>query len=193
MLKKESTYRDVHHELIKQCKKGKQKAQMQIYKLYYRAMFNTSLRIVNSAADAEDVMQDSFLDAFQKVDQYSEEGSFGGWLKRIVINNSLDFLNKKKSQIQLNDNLEVVEDTKDIDIDIDDEIKIQDLKKALEKIKDEYRIIISLYLFEGYDHEEISDILSISYNLSRTRYSRAKKKLLQEIQSIQKERSSIWA
>jgi len=191
MLKKESTYRDVHHELIKQCKKGKQKAQMQIYKLYYRAMFNTSLRIVNSAADAEDVMQDSFLDAFQKVDQYSEEGSFGGWLKRIVINNSLDFLNKKKSQIQLNDNLEVVEDTKDIDID--DEIKIQDLKKALEKIKDEYRIIISLYLFEGYDHEEISDILSISYNLSRTRYSRAKKKLLQEIQSIQKERSSIWA
>jgi RNA polymerase sigma-70 factor (ECF subfamily) len=191
MLKKKSTYRDVHHELIKQCKKGKQKAQMQIYKLYYRAMFNTSLRIVNSAADAEDVMQDSFLDAFQKVDQYSEEGSFGGWLKRIVINNSLDFLNKKKSQIQLNDNLEVVEDTKDIDID--DEIKIQDLKKALEKIKDEYRIIISLYLFEGYDHEEISDVLSISYNLSRTRYSRAKKKLLQEIQSIQKERSSIWA
>jgi len=191
MLKKKSTYRDVHHELIKQCKKGKQKAQMQIYKLYYRAMFNTSLRIVNSAADAEDVMQDSFLDAFQKVDQYSEEGSFGGWLKRIVINNSLNLIQKKKTLSQISDNLEIVEDFDDINIDA--EIKIQDLKKALEKIKDEYRIIISLYLFEGYDHEEISDVLSISYNLSRTRYSRAKKKLLDEIQSLQKERSSKWA
>jgi len=191
MLRNKSTYKDVHHDLIEQCKKGKQKAQMQIYKLYYKAMFNTSLRIVKSSSDAEDIMQDSFMDAFRKIEQYSEEGSFGGWLKRIVLNNSLDFLNKQKPQTELIDNLEVVEDSNENYEDF--KIKLKDVKTALEQIKDEYRVIISLYLFEGYDHEEICDILGVSYNLSRTRYSRAKKKLVEQMKSIQKERSIKWA
>lgn len=191
MFSKKTTYQDVHHDLIKQCKKGHQKAQMQIYKLYYKAMFNTSLRIVNTQADAEDIMQDSFLDAFQKLSQYTEEGSFGGWLKRIVINNSLDFVQKQKSHLELFDSLEVV-DNEDEKIP-DFQIKLKDVRTALNKIKDDYRIIISLYLFEGYDHEEISEVLGITYNLSRTRYSRAKKKLVEEIQIIQKERSFRWA
>ncbi len=191
MLRNKPIYQDVHHGLIKQCKKGQQKAQMQIYKLYYKAMFNTSLRIVKSGADAEDIMQDSFLDAFRKIEQYSEEGSFGGWLKRIVLNNSLDFLNKRKPHSELIENLEIVEDTEIHDEEL--EIKLKDVKHALKEIKDEYRIIISLYLFEGYDHEEICEILGISYNLSRTRYSRAKKKLVEKIKSIQKERSMKWA
>jgi RNA polymerase sigma-70 factor (ECF subfamily) len=136
-------------------------------------------------------MQESFLDAFQKLDQYSEEGSFGGWLKRIVVNNSIDFVNKHKLQTELNEHLEIVEDPS---ADYDEkEIRLKDIRTALKRIKDEYRIIISLYLFEGYDHEEISEILNISYNLSRTRYSRAKKKLQEEIESIQKERSFKWA
>lgn len=191
MLKKKSSYQDVHHDLIKQCKKGQQKAQMQIYKLYYKAMFNSSLRIVGNHTDAEDIMQESFLDAFQKLDQYTEEGSFGGWLKRIVINNSLDFIYKQKPQSEFSEHMEIVEDEFDTSDEI--EIKIAEIKTALGKIKDEYRIIISLFLFEGYDHEEICQILGISYNLSRTRYSRAKKKLLEEVLFIQKERSFRWA
>jgi len=191
MLRNKSIYKDVHHDLIKQCKKGQQKAQMQIYKLYYRAMFNASLRIVKSSSDAEDIMQDSFMDAFRKIEQYSEDGSFGGWIKRIVINNSLDFLNKQKTQVDINENMEIVDE---YDEDIENfEIKLKDVKIALDKIKDDYRVIISLYLFEGYDHEEICAILGISYNLSRTRYSRAKKRLIEEIKSIQKERSMKWA
>ena len=186
-----ATYRDTHHQLIAQCKKGEQRAQIQLYKLYYKAMFNSSLRIVKSKADAEDIMQDSFLDAFNKIQQYSEEGSFGGWMKRIVINNSLDYINKYKAQ-SINENLEIVEMTEDYEIP-DRDIKLKDIKTALGNIKDDYRIIISLYLFEGFDHEEICDILNISYNLSRTRYSRAKKKLLNEIMLIQKERSTKWA
>ncbi|NOR87561.1 MAG: sigma-70 family RNA polymerase sigma factor [Bacteroidales bacterium] len=193
MLKKKSIYRDVHHDLIRQCKKGQQKAQMQIYKLYYKAMYNTSLRIVSQAADAEDIMQDSFLDAFQKLNQYSEDGSFGGWLKRIVINNSLDFLHKQKPQTELSDHLEVVDNEEDSNVDIHTHLKIKDVKAALGKIKEEYRIMISLYLFEGYDHEEIGEILNISYSLSRTRYSRAKKKLLEVVKLIEKERSFKWA
>ncbi len=191
MWNNKSIYKDEHHELIKQCKKGQQKAQMQVYKLYYKAMFNSSLRIIGNKFDAEDMMQDSFLDAFRRIEQYKEEGSFGGWLKRIVINNSLDFVRQQKRETELPENLEIVDDT--IDSSAMDDIKLKDIKIAMEKIKKEYRIIISLYLFEGYDHEEICEILGISYNLSRTRYSRAKKKLLEEIQSIQKERSIKWA
>ena len=191
MLKKKSTYRDVHHELIKKCKKGHQRSQMQIYKLYYKAMFNTSYRIVGNKSDAEDIMQDSFIDAFQKIDQYGEDGSFGGWLKRIVVNNSLDHLHKHRNEFELNDYMEVVESEDESD-DIN-KIRLVDIKEALKKVKDEYRVIISLYLFDGYDHEEISEILNISYNLSRTRYSRARKKLKDEIEIIQKERSFKWA
>lgn len=191
MNKKNSTYKDVHHDLIEKCRKQNQRAQMQIYKLYYKAMFNSSLRIVGNTVDAEDIMQESFLDAFQKIEKYAEEGSFGGWLKRIVINNSLDYINKNRLQTEFNDHMEVVEQES---IDVDEiEIKLKDIRDALGKIKEDYRIIISLYVFEGYDHEEISEILNISYNLSRTRYSRAKSKLLEVIKGIQKERSFKWA
>lgn len=191
MSTKNSIYRDVHHNLIEKCRKQDQRSQMQIYKLYYKAMFNTSLRIVGNNGDAEDIMQESFLDAFQKLGQYTEEGSFGGWLKRIVVNNSIDFVNKNKLQTEFNEHLEVVEE-ESTDFD-EKEIRLKDIRDALGRIKDEYRIIISLFLFEGYDHEEISEILNISYNLSRTRYSRAKRKLTEEIESIQKERSFKWA
>lgn len=191
MSTKNSIYQDVHHSLIEKCRKQDQRSQMQIYKLYYKAMFNTSLRIVGDNGDAEDIMQESFLDAFQKLEQYTEEGSFGGWLKRIVVNNSIDFVNKNKLQTEFSEHMEVVEEeSSDFD---EKEIRLKDIRDALGKIKDEYRIIISLFLFEGYDHEEISEILNISYNLSRTRYSRAKRKLMEEIQSIQKERSFKWA
>lgn len=188
---KNSKYKDVHHDLILKCKKKDQRAQMQIYKLYYKAMFNSSLRIVGNKADAEDIMQESFLDAFEKLDQYAEQGSFGGWLKRIVVNNSLDHINKNKLESPYSEKLEVIrmEETSTED----QEVRLQDIKKALTKIKDEYRVIISLFLYEGYDHEEISQVLGISYNLSRTRYSRAKQKLIEEIENIQKERSFKWA
>lgn len=154
-------------------------------------MFNTSLRIVGNKSDAEDIMQDSFIDGFQKLDQYVEDGSFGGWLKRIVVNNSLDHLHKNKKETPLNEHMEVVElETESDEIE---KLRIADIKEALNKIKDDYRVMISLYLFEGYDHEEISEILDISYNLSRTRYSRARKKLRDEIEILQKERSFKWA
>ena len=87
---------DIHKDLINACKANSSKAQYEIYKLYYKAMYNTSVRIMNNSADAEDVMQESFLDAFRKIDQYTGSGSFGGWLKRIVVNNSLDAIKRSK-------------------------------------------------------------------------------------------------
>ncbi len=141
-------------------------------------MFNTSLRIVNDTAEAEDIMQESFLDAFQRLDSYSGEGSFGSWLKRIVINRSLDYLRKLRETIPIeevvNDLPETFEDNREEEI----QLQVAGIKKAIFQLPEEYRVVLSLFLLEGYDHDEIAQILNISNQLSRTRYSRARQKLL---------------
>jgi RNA polymerase sigma factor (sigma-70 family) len=100
---KSETFTPRHLDLIEACKKGDQKAQFELYRLYYVAMYNTTLRIVGDSDDAEDVMQEAFLKAFTKLDSYRKEVSFGAWLKRIVINKALDFLRLKKEQLSLED------------------------------------------------------------------------------------------
>ena len=171
-------YQNIHQDLIDACKRGDRSAQFRIYKLYYKAMYNTSLRIVNDTQEAEDVMQESFLEAFRRLDTYSGEGSFGSWLKRIVVNNSLDVLRRNKEMLSLDETAidlpEEVEESNEQEI----LLQVEEVKEAITKLPDEYRVVLSLFLLEGYDHEEISEILNISNNLSRTRFVRAKQKLL---------------
>ena len=178
----EGQYINIHQDLIDQCRRGDRKAQFEIYKRYYKAMYNTSLRIVNDSAEAEDIMQESFLDAFQRLDTYAGDGSFGSWLKRIVINRSLDFLRRLKEMVSLD---EVELDLPDASESFPEEevrFQVATIKRAISQLPDEYRVILSLFLLEGYDHEEISQILKISNQLSRTRYSRARQKLLTLLQ-----------
>jgi RNA polymerase sigma-70 factor (ECF subfamily) len=132
------------------------------------------MRIINNDAEAEDVMQEAFLKAFTKIDTYKGEVSFGAWLKRIVINRSLDYLKKRKVQFEeINDRTSQISDyqmeTK--------EVNISAIKNAIQQLPDGYRVVLSLYLIEGYDHEEISTILGISNSNSRTQFLRAKNKL----------------
>lgn len=170
--------KDIQQDLVRRCCENDKEAQFEIYKFYYKSMYNTSLRILKNTAEAEDILQDSFLDAFSKIGSYTGEGSFGGWLRRIVVNNSLDALKKKTVDLSFDDvQMDVAEETENQYEEI--EYKIDEIKKAMDLLKEENRVIISLFLFEGYDHEEISQILDISYNASRTRYSRARQKLLQ--------------
>jgi RNA polymerase sigma factor (sigma-70 family) len=174
----EGKYINIHQDLVDACRTGDRAAQFRIYKLYYKAMFNTSLRIVNDTAEAEDIMQESFLDAFQRLNSYTGEGSFGSWLKRIVINRSLDFLRKAKEMVSFDEVAYEIPEV--IEENSEDEIQLQvvEVKRAISQLPDEYRVIVSLFLLEGYDHDEISQILNISNQLSRTRYSRARQKLL---------------
>jgi RNA polymerase sigma-70 factor (ECF subfamily) len=165
---------------------------MKIYKLYYKAMYNTSLRIVNNTAEAEDILQESFLDAFRRIDTYTGEGSFGNWLKRIVVNNSLDALRRNQETLSLEESrLDFPEPDAEYD---EDEIQYQvkEIKEAIMMLPGDYRIIISLFLLEGYDHEEISGILNISNNLSRTRYSRARQKLLSVLKENKIKKAYIY-
>lgn len=176
---------NIHDELINACLAGDQKAQFKIYNLYYKAMYNTSYRILNDQSEAEDVMQEAFLDAFQKIYQYDGHATFGAWLKRIVINKSLDRLKKMKHDISIDEvENELIERDEEDYFEVLS-MKIEAIRKGIEQLNDSYRIILSLYLLEGYDHQEISEILGINYNAVRTKYSRARKKLLANIKQYQ--------
>ncbi len=173
-----------HLDLIKRCKRGDQKAQFEVYRLYHAAMFNTTLRIVGDSDDAEDVMQEAFLKAFAKLDSYRGEVSFGAWLKRIVINKALDFLRLKKDRISLEDAGEVGDMVEEEAESMEYLYSAQTIKKAIYALPEGYRIVISLILLEGYDHEEVSMILNISNATSRTQYHRAKKRLIELLRNI---------
>jgi len=177
-VKLEGKYINIHQDLIDACRNGDRNAQFEIYKLYYKAMFNTSLRIVNQSAEAEDIMQESFLDAFQRLHSYTGEGSFGSWLKRIVINHSLDYLRKERETVPFDEVEYDIPDSTEENREEEIQFQVIEVKKAISLLRDEYRIVLSLFLLEGYDHKEIAQILKISNQLSRTRYSRARQKLL---------------
>jgi RNA polymerase sigma-70 factor (ECF subfamily) len=186
----ESQNINIHHDLIQACletkdnppdKAKKRKAQCELYKLYYKAMYNTALRIVNDSSEAEDIIQNSFLDAFSKLHTLSGTGTFGSWLKRIVINNSIDALRQQREfKLMTDEELEIPE-SHEIDSSVEIEAKVEEVKNAMKQLSNDDRIILSLFLLEGYDHEEISYILKISYNACRTRYSRARQRLCNSI------------
>jgi RNA polymerase sigma-70 factor (ECF subfamily) len=179
----EAAFRNIHQDLIDGCKTGDQKAQFQIYKLYYKAMYNTSLRIVSDSMEAEDIMQESFLSAFEKIDTYSGTVSFGAWLKKIVVNRSLDALSRRKAIFEDIDSHIGIRDESGDEAARNEEldVKVEEVKEAIERLPDGYRIILSLYLLEGYDHDEIAEILGINSSTSRSQLSRAKQKLISEL------------
>ncbi len=174
----EGNYKNIHQKLIDKCKHGDKKSQFALYKLYYKAMFNTCYRIINDKITAEDIMQEAFLSAFINIKNYNNNVSFGAWLKKITVNKSLDYLKKQKIEF---DDLSNVKDDISEDENTDNNninYNVKRISKAINKLDDKYRIVISLYLIEGYDHEEISQILNLQYSTVRTQYARAKKKLL---------------
>ena len=166
--------------LLQGCMRGKQSAQLEVYNRYYKAMYNTALRIVKDSGEAEDVMQDSFLNAFTKLESFKGEVTFGAWLKRIVINNSIHHYRKqlKRNEVTLENVMYKVEDNDEVVEDYGvTERKAQKVMDAMKQLKDNYRVSLTLHLIEGYDYEEISQIMDISYANCRTTISRAKESL----------------
>lgn len=151
-------------------------------------MYNTAVRIVKDSFEAEDIMQDSFLTAFTKLDSLKESVTFGSWLKRIVINNSIYSFNKsnKYIEIALDEVLFKVEEDDDEDGIASDyeftNLKAQQIMETMKTLKDSYRVALTLHLIEGYDYDEISEIMNITYANCRTTISRAKESLRQKLQ-----------
>ncbi|SHJ83261.1 RNA polymerase sigma factor [Pseudozobellia thermophila] len=174
--------------LLQLCLKGSPSAQFEVYNRYYKAMYNTALRIVKKRDEAEDIMQESFLNAFTKLHTFKGEVTFGAWLKRIVINNSIYHYRKqqKTNQVALEDVLYKVEDNDEIASDQHGftELKAQKVMETMNRLKDNYRVSLTLHLIEGYDYEEISEIMNISYSNCRTLISRAKESLRKQISMV---------
>lgn len=166
-------------ELVERCKQGDPQGFQTLYRQYSKAMYNTSLRIVNNTADAEDVLQESFLDAFRSLHDFHYCSTFGAWLKRIVINKSINVLRKRPNGLVDMESIELqaVADEEPANEE-ETHYKVEEVKRMMARLPDGYRTVLSLYLLEGYDHEEISQILNISHNTVRTQYVRAKQKLL---------------
>ncbi|WP_159023442.1 RNA polymerase sigma factor [Formosa sp. L2A11] len=173
--------------LIARCKTGSQSAQLEVYNRYYSAMYNTAFRIVKNSFEAEDIMQDSFLTAFTKLESLKDIKTFGGWLKRIVVNNSIQHFNKnnKYEDVPYDTVMYKIEDTH-VDTAQDEEANTQAkyVLKMMNTLKDNYRIALTLHLIEGYDYEEISSIMNVSYANCRTTISRAKESLRQKLQHV---------
>ncbi|OAD46325.1 RNA polymerase sigma factor [Polaribacter atrinae] len=162
--------------LILKSKKGNQRAQIKLYDQFCEAMFFISCRYLKNEEEAKDAMQDAFLKAFLNLESYTIERSFGSWLKKIVINTCIDILKKKKIETVSLDHypLEVLDDN---DWNFYVKIDEKEIVDAIDRLKIKYQLVVKLYLLEGYDHSEISDILKIPIKTSRTQLRRGKLEL----------------
>jgi RNA polymerase sigma factor (sigma-70 family) len=163
--------------LVQQCIDGDTASYRLLYDRYAKAMFNTSLRIVNSQADAEDILQEAFTDAFRQLKDFEGRSTFGAWLKQIVVYKSIALLKKQKIQFtKMDDSHDVAESNEDPDAIW---YTVDTIKASLQELPDGYRTVLSLHLLEGYDQEEIAEILGVARSTVRTQYMRAKQRLIE--------------
>ena len=172
----ESENINIHQDLVDACLNGDESAFQSLYDLYSKAMYNVALRMVKDRDEAEDVLQDAFVSAFTHLQSYSGKATFGAWLKRIVVNKAINFLKKQRANfVELSVDFEL-EDESEREPDL--EFQVKTVQNAIHQLPDGYRLVLSLYLLEGYDHKEIGEILGISESTSKTQYSRAKQKIV---------------
>jgi len=173
----------IHAELVEACKQGDRLAQFRLYKLYSRAMFNICTRILGDHAAAEDALQEAFISAFKKLHTFEGRATFGAWLKRIVVNKCLSTISRKKIYTEtLDDNMEFVDDGEEAGGLVESDLHDKTIYEAIKGLPQGCRIIFTLYQMEGYDHQEIGEILGVSVSTSKSQYHRAKKLLREQLQ-----------
>ncbi|MGE0078267.1 MAG: RNA polymerase sigma factor [Bacteroidales bacterium] len=184
-MKKPDREMNIHSELIELCRHGDTKAQFEIYNLYSRAMYNVSCRILPDRMEAEDAMQEAFFKAFDKIHTFRNEVAFGAWLKRIVVNTSIDYLKKKKLQFASIDDVKSIADFQN---DSDDFLpeSVEEVTLAMNQLPEGYRVVLSLHLVEGYEYEEIAEMLGIGQSSVRSQFTRARQKLIELLKQSNK-------
>ncbi len=149
----------------------------QLYKLYSRAMYNVAYRITGNEDDADDALQEGFISAFKNLESYRADASFGSWIKRIVINKAINLLKRRKMEtLPDNDQWDIPEEEIEENSAYTD-LTVDRVKKSIQQLPDGYRAVLSLYLLEGYDHQEIAEILGVGESTSKSQLNRAKNKL----------------
>lgn len=175
-----SKVHDIHQPLIDGCRNGDRKAQHQLYQLYAKQMFNVCMRIVNHVGEAEDILQESFVEAFRQIQGFRGEASIGSWLKRIVVNRSINSLRRKK--MDLFEDVGSFEHLTDEEpADNDEHLTAARLMQLVGELPDGYRLVLTLYLFEDYKHSDIAALLNISESTSKSQYNRAKARIREQL------------
>lgn len=160
-------------DVVERCKANDRKAQLTLYRQYCDGMFRVAMRYVKDVEDAEDLLQETFIKAFQKIGQFQGDVTFGAWLKRIVINHCIDFLKSKRWQsVAFDERYMHVEE--DGDWSVDETTTMADITAAMERLPDKYRYVVMMFLLEGFDHREIAQVLNLTETASRTRLLRGK-------------------
>lgn len=164
---------------------------MELYRRYNRMVFGASMRILKDPHLSEDTMHDAFIRAFSRIGELDEPAAFGGWLRRMAVNASLNLLKRQGLERVKNEEYSVEETTPEEHDDEQLELKVDQVKRAIANLPDGYRVILSLYLLEGYDHEEIGEVLGVTASTSRSQYSRALKKLRSILKNRDDERQGF--
>jgi len=174
-------------ELIEGCKSNDRRAQKALYEKYTAKMFGLCKRYVKTIENAEEVLMLAFCKIFKKIDTYSGKGSFEGWIRRIMVNESLMFIRKK---YRFNEHVEIEKiPVKAVQVTVEDELAAQDILNLLDQLPDGYRTVFNLKEIEGYKHREIAEMLDISINTSKSQLILAKKRLRKLIKRTQGLRS----
>lgn len=169
---------DINNNLVEKARRGDQKAMHRLYRIYLPAMYNTCIRIVVSRTDAEDIIQESFVSAFSGIKGFRGESAFGAWLKRIVINKSLNHLRSKKLSFVDYENIQI--EDKDPEADDLPDIPMEVIHEGIKSLPEKARVVFNLHLLEGYTHRKIAGMLGISESTSKSQFIRAKN-LLKDI------------
>ena len=171
--------KEAEQKLVKACLSGNSQSQCELYNSYARAMYNVCHRMMSNSAEAEDMLQEAFITVFQKLDSYRFDASLGSWIKRIVVNKCINTIRANKKTIieSLENSVVSLEEETTVEPHYD----IANIKNAIRQLSPGYKVITNLYLFEGYDHGEIAQILEISESTSKSQYHRAKKKIIELI------------
>lgn len=183
----DSSHQSIHKYLIVRSQQGDGKAQRELYQLYSRAMFNICRRMMGNEEDAQDVLQDAFIDAFTRLHTLKNVSTFSAWIKRIVINRCINAIKKRRLvTVDVDNGYDFVATEEE-----DDELmkyKAEQIIRSMDGLSDGCKMVMNLYLFEGYDHGEIASILSISESASKSQYCKAKIKLRKILEEEKQQR-----
>ena len=172
-------HRSEEEVLIHKCRESDRQAQQELYNKYASKMYAICLRYVKDSAQAEDVTITAFVKVFNKIDQFKGDGSFEGWIRRIMVNESLGFIRKNKS-MYLEVDIEMADREPDYST-LGNELEAQDLMKLVQQLPVGYRTVFNLYAIEGYSHQEIAEELGVSVNTSKSQLSRARALLQKQL------------
>lgn len=179
-------YPEKNREIIELSRKGDSRSQYKLYNLYAKAMLNVSYRIMGNLEEAEDMFQEAISEAFNKLHTYRYDSAFGAWLKRIVVNKCINEINRRKVDLKFLDDMSFYNNSPEVSEE-NQELSVNEIQRAMKNLPEGNRIVFSLYLLEGYDHREISQILSISESNSKTQYMRAKRKIREYLSVVDHE------